>query len=771
MQKYGIGQPMRRIEDQRFLTGRGSYADDVVPEGALHGFVLRSPLAHARITSLDVEAARAAPGVALVLTGHEIRRAGLKPIPCMAEMKGPDGEDLITRPERWPLQTEAVRHIGDGVAFVVAGTLAQARDAAELVEVDYEPLPAVVEVDEALAEGAPQIWAEGPGNQVFAFQTGDAEAVRTAFARAAHVVEVDLVNNRVMPTPIEPRACVASYDPEADHLTLRFSGQAVHGLQQQLATRIFGIPKDKLRLIAPDVGGGFGMKNFMYPEWVLSLFAARELGRAVRWVAERSEDFVSDTQARDQRSRVALALDEEHRFLALRVESRANLGAYLSTNGPMIPTRPSAIVMGGCYRIPAIDFRVTGAFTNTVPTDAYRGAGRPEAAYIIERLVDRAAAELGVDPAELRRKNFIAPADMPYRTALGQTLDSAEFANTMALALEKADRAGFEVRREDARARGRLRGLGLASYYEATLGIPEEAAELRFEADGMVSMVVGTQSNGQGLETGFAQIVGEVLGLPPERVRLVQGDTALVPTGGGHGGSRSTQLGGSALFRASEAVREKARELAAEDLEVAAQDLAFEDGTFRVVGTDREVGLLDLAARHRPNGASVLDARAEYTRESFTFPNGCHVCEVEVDPETGSVEVVRYTVADDFGRVINPLLVEGQVHGGIAQGIGQAMLEWTVYEDGSGQLLTGSLMDYALPRATDMPWIDFHLNEVPATNNPLGVKGCGEAGCVGALPAFVNGVLDALRPLGVESIDMPITREKVWRLIDRRRAA
>jgi carbon-monoxide dehydrogenase large subunit len=771
MEKYGIGQPMRRKEDQRFITGAGSYADDMVPEGAMHGFVLRSPLAHALITRLDVEAARGAPDVALVVTGDDIRAAGLKPIPCMSEMKGADGEDLITRPERWPLQTERVRHVGDGVAFVVARTLAAAKDAAELIEVDYEPLPAVADIEAALADDAAEVWPEATGNRVFAFRTGDAEAVRNAFVGAARVVEVDLVNNRVVPAPIEPRACAASYEPERDHLTLRFSGQAVHGLRRQLASRIFDIPEEKLRLIAPDVGGGFGMKNFMYPEYVLTLFAARELRRAVCWVAERGEDFVSDTQARDQRTRAALALDEDHRFLALRVESQANLGAYLSTNGPMIPTRPSAVVMGGCYRIPAIDFRVTGLFTNTVPVDAYRGAGRPEAAYIIERLVDRAAAELGIDPVELRRRNFIGPDDMPYRTAMGQTLDSADFAGTMAIALEKAERRGFEERREQAKRHGRLRGLGLATYYEATLGIPEEAAALRFEADGVVSMVVGTQSNGQGLETGFAQIVGEVLGLPPDKVRLVQGDTDLVPTGGGHGGSRSTQLGGSALFQASEMVRDKARELAAEDLEVSARDLEFDDGVFRVVGTDRAIGLLDLAAKHRPNGASALDSRAQYTRETFTFPNGCHLCEVEIDPETGSIEVVRYTVCDDFGRVINPLLVEGQVHGGIAQGLGQAMLERTVYEGGSGQLLTGSLMDYALPRADDMPRIDFHLNEVPATTNPLGVKGCGEAGCIGALPSFVAAVLDALRPFGVETIDMPVTPEKVWRLIDRRNAA
>jgi carbon-monoxide dehydrogenase large subunit len=673
MQKFGIGQPMRRKEDERFLTGRGSYTDDAGVPGAFHGFVLRSPLAHARIRHIDAGAARAEPGVAAVITGRDILESGIGPMPCMSEMKRKDGSDAIVRPDRWPLQADRVRHVGEGVAFVVAQTLARARDVAELIEVDYEPLPAVADLGGALRADASQIWPEAPGNRVFEFAAGDRTATAAAFERAARVVELELINSRVVPTPIKPRACIASYDPDQDLMTLRFSGQAVHGLRRQLAQQVFRIPDEKLRLIAPDVGGGFGMKNFLYPEYVLALLAARELGRPVRWTAERGEGFVSDTQARDQTSRAALALDPEHRFLGLRVLSRANLGAYLSTNGPMIPTRPSMVVMGGCYRIPAIDFRVEGFFTNTVPVDAYRDAGRPEASYIMERLVDQAAFDLGIDPVALRARNFIRPEDMPYRTAMGQTLDCADFEATMKLALEAAGRAHFEARRAAAKASGRLRGQGIATYYEATLGIPEEAAELRFEADGMVQMAVGTMSNGQGLETGFAQIVGEVLGLPPHQVRLLQGDTALVPRGGGHGGSRSTQLGGSALFRAAETVREKAREFAAEELEVAAADLEFEGGTFRVVGTDRAITLLELAAHHRENDASALDAGATYTRESFTFPNGCHVCEIEIDPETGVTDVVRYTVADDFGRVINPLLVEGQVHGGVARGFGQVL--------------------------------------------------------------------------------------------------
>jgi len=761
MGEFGIGQPMRRKEDERFLLGRGNYVDDLPAEGHLVGFVVRSHAAHAEIRRLEVEAARRAPGVHAVLTGEDYRAAGLGPLPCMSDI----GAEII-RPERYPLQSERVRHVGDPVAFIVADSLALARDAADLVEIDYEPLAPVIEAVDALDADAPEIWPEAPHNQAFQFRAGDAGAVAEAFSRAAHVIDLKLVNNRVVVAAMEPRGAMAEYEPDEDRLTLRFSGQAIHGLRTQLASRVLRIPEEKLRLIAPDVGGGFGMKNFLYPEYALLLFAARELRRPVRWVAERSEDFVSDTQARDQVTKVALALDDAHRFLALKVDTVANLGAYLSTNGPLIPTRPTMIVLGGCYRIPAIDFRVRGVFTNTVPVDAYRGAGRPEASYIIERLVEHAAHELEIEPAELRRRNFIAPGDMPYRTALGQTLDCGDFAGTMDKALALADRGGFAARRRASEAKGYLRGLGMASYYEATLGIPQEAAEVRFEADGSVAMVVGTQSNGQGLETGYAQILNELLGVHPDRVHLVQGDTALVATGGGHGGSRSTQLGGSALFRAAERVRERGRELAAEHLEVAAADIELEDGTFRVVGTDRAVGLLDLAAEHRADGRSLLDARAEYQREAFTFPNGTHVCEVEIDPETGAVAIERYAICDDFGRVINPLLVEGQVHGGTVQGIGQALLERTVYEGGTGQLVTGSFMDYAIPHAADMPSFLFTMNEVPTATNPLGVKGCGEAGCVGALPAVMNAVVHALRERGITHLDMPATPENIWRLLN-----
>ncbi len=583
------------------------------------------------------------------------------------------------------------------------------------------------------------------------------------------MVELELVNNRVVAAPMEPRAALGQYDEASGRLTLRFTGQAVHGLRRQLAEHIFRLPPEQIRLIAPDVGGGFGMKNFLYPEMILVLWAARRLGRPVRWLGERSEGFLADAHARDQIAKAALALDAEHRFLALKVETLANMGAYLSTHGPLIPTRSSSAVMGGCYVLQAVDFQVRGVMTNTAPTDAYRGAGRPEAAYIIERLVDQAAHQLGVDPVELRARNFIRPEQLPYRTAAGQTLDSGDFAGTMRQALALADSAGFATRRAKSEARGRLRGQGLACYFEATLGIPQEAAELRFAEDGGVELVIGTMSNGQGLETGYAQILNEVLGIAPEAMRMTQGDTDLVPTGGGHGGSRSLQLGGNALFKAAEEVREKGRALAAEQFETALADIQFEDGIYRVAGTDRSVTLAALASR-RTQGRSLLDARGQYEREAFSFPNGCHVTEVEIDPETGVVTVERYAVCDDFGRLINPLLVKGQVDGGIVQGLGQVLLERTVYE-GGGQLLSGSFMDYAMPRADDVPDLRFTTNPTPTPTNPLGIKGAGEAGCIGALPALVIAVLDALRPHGIHQIDMPITPEKVWRLLRQAKAA
>ncbi len=764
MGQFGIGQPMRRKEDERFLKGAASYTDDLTLPEQLHAVLVRASFAHALINRLDVAAAQAAPGVQAVLTAADYLADGLGAMPCMAEIGCP-----ITRLPRYPLQGERVRHVGDPVALVVADNLAAAKDAAELVEIDYEPLPVVTELAAALAPSAPQLWPEAPGNLAFHFSHGDAAACVAAFARAAHVVELELVNNRVVAAPMEPRAALGQYDEASGRLTLRFTGQAVHGLRRQLAEHIFRLPPEQIRLIAPDVGGGFGMKNFLYPEMILVLWAARRLGRPVRWLGERSEGFLADAHARDQIAKAALALDVEHRFLALKVETLANMGAYLSTHGPLIPTRSSSAVMGGCYALQAVDFQVRGVMTNTAPTDAYRGAGRPEAAYIIERLVDQAAHQLGVDPVELRARNFIRPEQLPYRTAAGQTLDSGDFAGTMRQALALADSAGFATRRAKSEARGRLRGQGLACYFEATLGIPQEAAELRFAEDGGVELVIGTMSNGQGLETGYAQILNEVLGIAPEAMRMIQGDTGQVPTGGGHGGSRSLQLGGNALFKAAEEVREKGRALAAEQFETALADIQFEDGIYRVAGTDRSVTLAALASR-RTQGRSLLDARGQYEREAFSFPNGCHVTEVEIDPETGVVTVERYAVCDDFGRLINPLLVKGQVDGGIVQGLGQVLLERTVYE-GGGQLLSGSFMDYAMPRADDVPDLRFTTNPTPTPTNPLGIKGAGEAGCIGALPALVIAVLDALRPHGIHQIDMPITPEKVWRLLRQAKAA
>jgi carbon-monoxide dehydrogenase large subunit len=776
MGQYGMGQPVRRIEDARFVSGHGRYLDDIAVPGQAHGHVLRAPHAHAVIRRIELAAARAAPGVLGVFVGADHEADGLGPIPCGQEIKQKDGRTQYV-PPRHALARDRVRHVGDAVAFVVAETLAQARDAAELIEVDYQPLPVVLDTAAADRPGQPQVWPDAPNNLSFDWEKGDAAATARALAAADRVVTLELVNNRVMVHPIETRGAIGAYDSATERFTLTFSGQAAHTLRRQICDGVFKIPHERMRLVIPDVGGGFGAKNFVYPEYIMVLHAARRLGRPVRWIAERSEGFLSDAHGRDNVTRVSLGLDRNHRFTALRVETRANMGAYLSTNGPIVPTFACAVVLGGVYDIPAVYFECKGVFTNTVPVDAYRGAGRPEAAYLLERVVDVAARELAIDPAELRRRNFIRPDQMPYKTAMGMLLDSGEFAENLDRALALIDRPGFARRRAEAERRGKLRGLGLACYFEATLGMPLETTEIRFdqpgaEGAGTVTIVTGTQSNGQGHETAFAQIVTELLGVPLARIRFIQGDTDLVKSGGGHGGSRSLQLGGSALVRTAEKIVAKGKLIAAHILETAEADIEFAEGTFRVAGTDRAIGILELAAKALdpknlpPDTTPGLDETGQYTRENYTFPNGCHVAEIEVDPETGVASVVAYAVVDDFGRVINPLLVEGQVDGGVAMGIGQALLERTAYDE-SGQLLTGSFMDYCLPRADDVPKISFEINEVPAKSNPLGVKGCGEAGCIGALPATINALCDAL---GARHIEMPATSEKIWRFLNGRSA-
>jgi len=760
------GRSVRRFEDLRFLTGGGRYVDDLALPGQLYAHVLRSPHAHAMIERIDIATARSAEGVHGVFTEADLRADGLGPLPCIAQVS--TVSPMIV-PPRYALAHGRVRHVGDPVALVVAESRDQARDAAERIAVEYQAVDAVVDAAAALLPEAPTIWDEAPGNLCFRFQRGDRDATRAAFAAAAHIIELELVNNRLVPAPIEPRAAIGSYDAATDRLDLVLTGQGVHSIRNQLAEAVFRLPPERIQLVAPDVGGGFGMKNFVYPEWVLVLWAARRIGRPVKWVAERSEEFVSGAQGRDNHTKARLGLDESGRFLALDVSTVANLGAYLSSNGPGSSTNSPATAMGGVYAIPAVFMDVRGAFTNTVPIDAYRGAGKPEANYLIERLIDIAARRLGSDPVSLRRRNMIAA--FPHYSALGMIIDCGRFATNLDDALAQARDGKFTARRADAAARGRLRGLGIGCFLETARGTPNEAAEIRFDPDGRISLILGTQSNGQGHETSYPQIAASLLGLPLERFRLIQADTRLVQRGAGHGGARSMHQGGTALAKAAQLVVEKGRRVAAYLLQADSTEVVFAEGRFTVPGTEREIDLLAVARAatdpaNLPDGmAPGLDSSVYNMLDVFTFPNGCHIAEVEVDPDTGVVSLERYTAVDDYGRLINPLLTQGQVQGGVAQGIGQALLEHTVYDPGSGQLLSGSLMDYALPRADDLPPFDITLAELPTSANPLGVKGSGQAGCIAAPQTIINAIVDALAPLRINHIDMPATPERLWRAI------
>src|SRR5580700_11286786 len=760
-----IGRSLRRLEDRRFLTGQARYVDDINAPGQLHGIVLRSPYGHAAIEGIDTEAARAMPGVRGVFTAADLDADGIGPLPCIAQVA--TVAPMIV-PPRHALARDCVRHVGDPVAFVVADTGDRARDAAELVAVAYRQLPAVVDATEALAAEAPLLWDEAPGNLSYRFERGDKAAVDAAVAEAAHVVEIELVNNRLVVAPVEPRAAIGSYDAAADCFDLLLTGQGVHSLRQQLAGAVFHMPPDRIVVRAPDVGGGFGVKNFLYPEWVLVLWAARQLGHPVKWIAERGEEFVSAAQGRDNYTRGRLALDRDGRLLALDVDTVANLGAYLSTNGPGSSTNSPASAMGGVYAIPAVFMAVRGVFTNTVPIDAYRGAGKPEANYLIERLVDRAARRLAVDPVALRQRNLISR--FPYRSGLGVTIDCGRFAANLDEMAQRDLTGGFADRRREAADRGRLRGLGIACFLETSRGTPGERAEIRFEADSRIALVLGTQSNGQGHETSFPQIAADLLGIPVAAFRFVQADTRAVRSGNGHGGARSMHMGGTALYLAAQMVLSKGRAIAAHLLQADASEVNFSAGRF-TVGGERGIDLLALAAAaldpaNLPDGMTPgLDADAYNDSDVFTFPNGCHAAEIEMDPETGAVTLERYAAIDDYGRLINPMLTVGQVQGGLAQGIGQALLEHTVYDGRSGQLLSGSFMDYALPRAADLPPLDITLAELPTAVNQLGVKGAGQAGCMAAPQTIINAILDALAPLRIAHIDMPATPERVWRAI------
>lgn len=771
MAKFGLAQPVRRVEDPRLLRGLGRYTDDITPPGTLYGVVLRSPHAHARITAIDVTAARAVPGVVAVITHADLAEEGIGTLPCTVPLKNRDGSPRFD-PPRPALADGTVRYVGEPVAFIVAETPAAARDGAEAVAVDYEVLPAVTDLRTATREGQPLVWTGAPRNICFDWSVGDEARVNALFAGAHHVTRLALVNNRIVVNSLEPRAALAEFDTKSGRWTLTTNTQGGWLIKQLLAQAVFRVPEDRFRIITPDVGGGFGMKLFLYPEHVLTAFAARRLGRPVKWRAERSEAFLSDTQGRAHYTEAELALDREGRFLALRTRDYADMGAYLSTFAPFIPTLAGTKVLASVYRFEAIFAHVQGVFTNTVPVDAYRGAGRPESNYLVERLIDTAARELGIDPVTLRRRNMVGPESMPYTTAMGQTYDSGDFVRVMERALALADYAHVENRKAEARARGRLRGIGISYYLEATGGAPTERAEIRFTEDGFVDVYVGTQSTGQGHETAYVMLTAHELGIDPERIRIRQGDTDAIPVGGGTGGARSLYSEGQAILATTASVIEKGRMAAADALEAAVADIVFEDGRFSIVGTDRGIGILELARRQRERAARgedviLLDAAEVAKIESHTFPNGCHIAEVEIDPETGTTRLVNYVVADDVGKAINPLIVKGQIHGGVAQGAGQALLEEAVYDPQSGQLLTGSLMDYALPRADDLPDITVELVEIPCGTNPLGVKGAGEAGAVGSPPAIINAVVDALAAHGVKHIDMPATPERVWRALQR----
>ncbi|HEY7663686.1 MAG TPA: xanthine dehydrogenase family protein molybdopterin-binding subunit [Xanthobacteraceae bacterium] len=779
----GIGAPLRRVEDRRLLTGSGRFVADIAVPGALHCVLVRSPHGHARIQKIDTSSAEAVPGVAAVFTGAHMAADAVAPMRPLWAIRSRDGSPMA-EPPRFALARDAVRHVGEPVAAVIAESVAQAADAAERVMIEYELLPAVIDARAAAAPGAPHLHASAPGNICFRWARGDENAVRAAFRSAAHVAAIELVNNRLVGAAIEPRAVIATCEAGTDRLTLYTSTQAPHHIRRQVTDQL-GLPESALRISSPDVGGGFGYKGKLYPEESIIAWAARRLARPVRWVASRSESFVADNQARDHLTHAELALDGDGHFLALRVATHANLGAYVSTFGAAIPSAIYSALFAGGYRTPAIFVEVTGVFTNTTPTDAFRGAGRPEACYVLERLADSAAKTLGLDRAEIRRRNLIPPGAMPYKTPIGPTYDCGDFPKIFARALALADYDRFAERRAQAARRGRLRGIGMACYVESSGVAPSrfagalggrvgfyEAASIRVEPDGAVRALLGTHNHGQGHATTFAQILASRLGVPIDKVEVIEGDTDAVPYGTGTFGSRSIAVGGSALARAADKIVAKGKLIAGHLLEAAADDVAFADGSFEIAGTDRRVSFADVArAAYVPHNFPLetvepgLQETAVYDPPSFAFSNGAHVCELEIDPDTGHVDIVAFWAVDDVGTVINPIIVEGQIHGGLAQGLGQALLERCAY-DGAGQLLAGSFMDYAIARADDLPLFVTECDESqPCTHNPLGAKGCGEAGSIGAPAALVSAALDALSPLGVTDLEMPLTPERVWRRI------
>jgi len=767
--KYSVGQSVPRNEDPKLLRGEGRYTDDINLPGQAYCVVVRSRYAHGVISAIETDEARAMPGVLGVWTGKDLDAAGYGAFKCMAGFPNRDGSPM-NKPVHHALATDKVRYVGDPVAFVVAATPAQAKDAAEAVLVDVDTLPAVTDAKAAAAPGAPLLYDDAPGNLVLDYHFGDEAAVAAAFKSAAHVTRINLVSNRIIVSAMEPRSAIAAYDADSGRFTFHAGTQGVFGFRAALA-EFLNEPVEKVRILTDNVGGSFGMKASIYAEYICILHAARLLGRPVKWTDERSESFLSDTAGRDHDFVGELALDKDGRFLAVRFTGYANMGAILGTAGPLMATLNVVKNSIGVYRTPLVEVSTKCLMTNTTPIGAYRGAGRPEGNYFMERLVSAAAREMGIDQIELRRRNHIKPEQIPYTAPSGMTYDSGDFTTLLNKAVAAADWDGYAGRAAQSKARGRLRGLGVGNYLEVTAPPGKEMGGIRFDDDGGVTIITGTLDYGQGHWSPFAQVLVDKLGVPFEKIRLHQADSDQLVSGGGTGGSRSIMSSGGAILEAGDKVIAQGKQIAAHVLEAAAADIEFARGSFVIAGTDRSVGLLELAGKIRAGGLKLpadlpqtLDVKLTHDTPPSAFPNGCHICEVEIDPETGIVEVVKYTMVNDFGVLVNPMLVEGQAHGGVMQGIGQALMERTVY-DADGQFLTGSYMDYQMPRAADTPDFVFQSHAVPATTNPLGAKGCGEAGCAGSLPAVMNAVTDALKAVGVPDIDMPATPHRVWQAI------
>jgi len=766
-EKFAVGQPVSRKEDPVLLRGEGRYSDDLNRTGQLYGVMVRNRIAHGTIRSIDTEAACEMPGVRAVITSADLDAAGIKNMPAAAG-KHRDGSPAPRPPQR-PLATGRVRYVGEPIAMVVAETSKEAKDAAETIFVDIDQLPAVTTASAAAAAEAPLLHDEAPGNVCLNFHYGDTEKVAAVFAEAAHVTRLSIRNNRIVVCPMEPRSAIGEYDTESDRFILRLGCQGVFG-QRNLVSGILGVPVDKLRVLTGNVGGSFGMKSSAYPEYICVLYAAKTLGRPVKWTDERSESFMSDSHGRDHEMTAELALSAEGKFLAVRITGHGNVGAWLNSATTIPPTMNTVKNIIGVYATPLIEVSTKCMFTNTTPVGAYRGAGRPEGNYYMERLVETAAGEMGIDRVELRRRNHIQPEQMPYRAPSGMVYDCGEFPAVMEKALVAGNWDGYAARQAATRARGRVRGRGIGHYLEVTADAANEMGGIRFEEDGTVTIITGTLDYGQGHASPFSQVLSAKLGIPFEKIRLLQGDSDQLVAGGGTGGSRSMMQSGGAILEASDIVIERGKQLAAQFLEAAVADIEFVRGRFSIAGTDRWIGIMDLAARARieqrlpEDLPRTLDVSHVFKGVPSAFPNGCHIAEVELDPDTGFVEVVSYATVNDFGVLVNPMLVAGQAHGGIAQGLGQALCESVVYDE-DGQLLTGSFMDYGLPRASDLPVLGFESHPVPARTNPLGAKGCGEAGCAGSLPAVMNAVVDALSEFGITHIDMPATPHRIWQAI------